>query len=100
MNRFESVPVKGENVDKYVHATFYFVFTFFWFGYIKYKRALSLNKQLLYVFTGAVLYGILMEICQGLFTNDRSADLKDVVANTSGSAIAILLFWLINRQKK
>lgn len=99
MNKFDSVPVQGHDVDKYVHGTFYFIFTFLWFGLLKYCKSYSLKKQLWIVFITAVLYGILMEICQSLFTNDRSADVNDVIANTSGSAIAILTLWLINKKK-
>jgi VanZ family protein len=71
-----------------------------WYRSLKYSGWQNRNKQLLAAFITAVLFGILMEICQGLFTIDRSADLQDVVANTSGSAIAVLVFWLINKLKK
>lgn len=100
MNKFDSVPVKSPNADKYVHATFYFVFTFLWFGFLKHDRLLSLKKQLLSIFSAAVLYGVLMEICQSLFTTDRSADIEDALANTTGSAIAVLIFWFINKNKQ
>jgi VanZ family protein len=99
MNNFEAVPLEGPDIDKYVHGTFYFVFTFLWFYYFKFK-SWSLNKRLVLVFIIAVLFGIAMEICQSLFTDDRSADLKDVLANTTGSAIAVVVLWLLNKQKK
>lgn len=100
MNKFDGVPVKGPNVDKYVHSIFYFIFTFFWYKSLKYYKSYSLKKTLWVVFVIAVFYGILMEVCQSLFTNDRSADTEDVLANTTGSAIAVLLFWFINKIKK
>lgn len=85
--------------DKTVHFAFYFVFVVLWAlsfsGHYSDKRKLRLS-----VLLAAVLYGILIEICQGLFTKNRSADIVDILANTAGAATAVLTLWLINRNKK
>ena len=48
----------------------------------------------------AVVYGVIIEICQGLFTADRSADIMDALANTAGSALAVLVLWFLKKKKQ
>ena len=83
--------------DKIVHCAFYFVLTFLLYKNYKIKMGV-IKKAWLYAFLTAVSYGIIIEICQGVFTAERSADPMDALANTSGSALAIFMLWL--RQKK
>lgn len=102
MNNFKAVSLEGGSVDKYAHFTFYFIFTILWCLYLKCKdadRKLTQSKRIL-VFTIAVVLGILIEIGQGAFTDDRNADISDVIANTSGSAVAILVIWLLSKKKQ
>lgn len=102
MNNFRAVPLEGGYTDKYAHFTFYFVFTILWFLYFK-SVAVAVNQTKsirIVVFSVAVVLGIAIEICQGLFTKDRSADITDVAANTLGSAVAILILWLLNKRKQ
>lgn len=98
MDTFSSVDTfTFEYKDKVLHGVFYFVFTLFWFLFFRNTRH---GKNLkLKVFLFAVAYGIMIEICQGLFTTERSADVFDVVANTTGSALAILVLWLADNKK-
>jgi len=85
--------------DKTVHFFFYFVFVVLWV--LSFSRQYSDKRKLrLSVLLAAVFYGILIEICQGLFTKNRSADILDVLANSAGAATAVLVLWLINRNKK
>jgi VanZ family protein len=65
--------------DKYIHFTFYFFFVIFWCIYF------NIIKKVRYILFAAIGFGILMEICQGLFTKTRSPDLYDVVANSVGA---------------
>lgn len=85
--------------DKIVHFTFYFVFTFLLYKDYKLKMG-GVKKAWLWAFLTAISYGIIIEICQGLFTDERSADSMDALANTSGSALAIFVLWLRQKQKK
>jgi VanZ family protein len=75
-----------KNQDKIVHFTFYFVFTLLWFGVL--KQVNTSKKELLAVVIIAILYGLTMEVCQGIFTNYRNPDVWDVVANGFGSISA------------
>lgn len=87
------------NKDKIVHFIFYFVFTILLYKDYKVKTG-SIKKAWLFAFATAVGYGIVIEICQGLFTAERSADVMDAVANTSGSVLAIFALWLREKRKK
>lgn len=87
------------NKDKIVHFIFYFVFTLLLYKDYKVKAG-SVKKAFIYAFATAVSYGVIIEICQKLFTDGRNADAMDVIANTSGSAFAILMLWLRQKRKK
>ena len=85
--------------DKIVHFIFYFVLTLLLSKTYRLKVA-TMQKAWLYAFATAVVYGILIEICQGLFTKSRSGDAIDALANTSGSAFAIFTLWFLWKRKK
>ncbi|WP_290840695.1 VanZ family protein [Flavobacterium sp.] len=91
-----SVNVSG--VDKYVHATFHFVFVVLWFNYLRVEG--RQNKTVLHAVILSLAYGILIEIAQGLFTATRQADPKDVAANTAGAIIAAILLFSYNTYTK
>jgi len=99
MHNFDSVPVHDGYTDKYVHCTFYFVFTVLWYMFLKTGTAVNTKKHRLWAFLLAVIYGIFIEGCQQFFTHDRSADITDVAANTTGAALAVLVLWLLNKRK-
>lgn len=99
LTSFKKLPSIGvKSADKYVHFTFYFVFTILWFLYFN-NKPLNSNKSSIAlvtkVFFVAVLYGIGIEIAQSLFTTTRKGDVLDVIANTSGAlgAVFILVLW-------
>ncbi|WP_298222133.1 VanZ family protein [Flavobacterium sp.] len=88
--RFKSLPKIGlSGADKYVHVILYFVFTSLWSFYLKAKASFS-NASLVKVVFAAIVYGSAIEIAQGLFTTTRKADIMDVLANTSGSILAVM----------
>lgn len=72
--------------DKYVHFLFYLLFTFLW--------GIALNstelKRSISILVSAILYGILIEIAQGLFTVNRQPDFFDVIANSCGALVGWL----------
>ncbi len=88
--RVGELPVpKISNIDKLEHMFSYLVLTFLWL------LALGKTKTArLLIIIICIIYGITIEILQGLLTNYRSAELLDVVANTLGILLAILIFWL------
>lgn len=92
---FNTLPDFGvKSADKYVHFTFHFGFTILWVLYLITKKSDTkqiLKSVLIKVFIASLLYGIVIEIAQSLFTTTREGDVFDVLANTSGSITAVLL---------
>lgn len=85
------------NKDKYVHFTFYFVFVSVWYLYLNKMNPISRNKWM--VLIAAISFGILMEICQGVFTTTRSPDVLDVIANSVGAIFGLLFITTILKNK-
>ena len=78
-------------MDKYVHFTFHFVFTMLWSGYFfRIQKELEI-KTVLKVFITSVAYGILIEFLQSAITISRKGDVMDVLANTTGATIAVIM---------
>lgn len=100
-NAFSDIATfKIPHKDKYVHFFFYFVFTLLWYFFIKDRMAVSRKKVRVIIFIIAFSYGIVIEILQKFIAHNRSADVMDVLANTLGSAMAVLFVWLFERNKK
>ena len=75
------IPIK--NIDKFFHFSAYFTLTLSWLYALKGKRAVLKIVILL------ILYGILLEFAQEWFTQDRTKDMFDALANTVGIIIAV-----------
>ena len=80
-------------LDKWVHATIFFVLVVLLMrGMIfTYPRAAH-RTVALFALAIAIPYGGLLEIMQGAFFADRSADPYDFIANSFGAACGVLLY--------
>ncbi len=77
--------------DKLGHSVFHFVLTTLWYFYFYFKKANnSLKMALLYAFSFSLIFGILIELAQAIFTTSRKADVLDVLANSIGGIIAVI----------
>ena len=94
---FNSVPkVKVVGSDKVVHFLFYLVFVIFW-SLAKKQSYFKINYSLLIVII-AIVFGIIIEILQGVLTKTRQADFYDVVANSLGAIVGcVVLFCVKNK---
>jgi VanZ family protein len=96
-----SIPVvKIQNLDKVVHASFHFVFTGLWFLYFQKQFVkIKFQKLILVCFSFSVIFGILIEIAQSLFTTTRNGDVLDVLSNTTGAfiAVGVLVYYFKNK---
>ena len=95
---FSNLPNVGiENADKYVHFTFHFVFVNLWFLYFNYKNQKNIIKLGIFIFISSVLFGVLIELVQRVFTITRKGDFLDILANISGafSALALILIYCL-----
>jgi len=81
------------NKDKLLHGVFYFGFTVLWALFFKTRP--MVKKPILLGFIFAVVYGIIIEICQAFFTTNRSGDVLDALANTMGAAVAVIVLRML-----
>ena len=88
------MPKFEKNTDKLGHMFFHFGITTLWYLYFKHK-IINTKKAALQAFLFSFVYGILIEIAQGLFTTTRSADILDVAANATGAllVVGIVMFY-------
>ncbi len=76
--------------DKGLHLFAYFILSSSWFFAVKsshFKIIKKVNIGLL-----VLVFSIILELLQGTFTNYRTADYYDIVANAFGIIIAIVSF--------
>lgn len=94
---FRKIPkITIENSDKYVHFTFYFVFTFLL--YVNFFQKWKTIKSILYSVLIAIIYGIIIEGLQELLTQTRKAEINDVFFNILGTLTGAFLT-LIGRKR-
>lgn len=87
--------------DKLVHILVYFVLVNLWLLYLYISNECHLQKKrILILLFSILLYGIIIEIFQGLFTVSRSADILDVASNLVGSLLGIYFFKNVKHKLK
>jgi len=82
--------LKIKSSDKYLHALAYFTLSSIWYFALQ-DKIKKLSFKIL-VIVSLIFYGIILEALQGSFTNYRTADLFDVIANIFGIVIATMIF--------
>jgi len=97
LNNMPNIEVPGK--DKTIHFLFYFVLTLIWNFALQKKY---INWALKYIIVFFVIgYGIVIEVLQGVLTKNRQADVYDVIANSAGTIVAlIVIIWLKNKTFK
>ena len=81
------------HMDKAVHFTFYFVMVLLAF-LASIKKELQVNgmlKLLWYIVLFAIVYGIIIEVIQHVATDNRHGDSLDVLANSIGAIVGMLV---------
>lgn len=95
--KLTNVPDVGVDFgDKIFHFLAYFVLTFLWFGAFLYNFNFKKSKAITYASIFSVFFGIVIEVLQGTITAYRSLDIYDVVANTFGVLLAVVIIALKN----
>lgn len=90
---FKKLPsIGGAQADKFVHFGFHFVFCVLWLLYARkaYPKA-NAKQRVWVVFVVAVAFGTALELFQEFFTQTRSADIIDILANTAGALGGVML---------
>lgn len=74
--------------DKVIHAIIFAALTFVgYFAYTKYQNRL---------YWGIVIYGAVIEVLQGVYTQTRHASIGDWIANIIGVLLCVILIHLLN----
>ena len=95
--RLTDVPDIGISFgDKIFHFLAYFVLAFLWFGAWSYNFSFKKRKAIIYASVFSVVFGIVIEVLQDTLTAYRALDIYDVIANTSGVLLAVLVIALKN----
>ncbi|MEN8702626.1 MAG: VanZ family protein [Polaribacter sp.] len=83
-----------KNIDKVYHSTAYFSLALAWLiSFYKEK-----NTKIIIVFA-CIFFGIIIEVIQSKFTNHRTGDSLDIIANSVGVLLALLFFNLVLKKK-
>lgn len=93
------------NADKLGHFIFYFVAAVLGCFFIREqtKGVLRQTKAILIIGVTVIIYGIIIEVIQGVLTVDRTGDIYDALANSIGAlcgAVTIKLLFSGKRQLK
>jgi VanZ family protein len=83
--------------DKIFHSLSYIVLTVLWYYTLYYNFKFNKRTALIYAVVLSVIFGIVIEILQGVVTTYRSSDINDVFANGFGSILAALVIVLKNK---
>lgn len=87
------VPQSFYGLDKAVHFIMFGAWTFF-FGIFRFLKE---NYKLFSVFIVGVLFGITIEVLQHFLPTGRSFELYDLLADFSGTAVAILVLYILSK---
>ncbi|MFO7720104.1 MAG: VanZ family protein [Gillisia sp.] len=79
--------------DKMLHLGAYFGMSFIWmlFYLLKVERKQNYSTAFIIISVLVIFFGMLIEVLQGALTTYRQPDWADVVANSIGVLIALLL---------
>jgi len=89
LSNFDNAPkFSFVHMDKLIHCIIYFIFYFLVFNTTKVYK---LKKSLIISIIFSVGFGILIEICQPIFTLYRQFDVLDILANTAGVFLMVIL---------
>jgi VanZ family protein len=90
-------PAKINVSDKTIHAFAYFLLTLSWL--LTYKNKASKLKISILIIVLIIFYGIIIEVLQGIVTNNRQPEINDLIANLVGILLAFTIFKMVLQKK-
>ncbi|MDK2978947.1 MAG: hypothetical protein PWP52_1661 [Bacteroidales bacterium] len=82
-------------MDKVIHMFMYFILSLTILASLIRSGKRKKMDHIIITFVWVVSYGMLMEVFQFYLTQTRSADILDILANTTGCILAILIYHYI-----
>ena len=95
---FKKLPDVGISfADKIFHSLTYTLLAFLWFNTLVFQFKMGNKKAIIYASAISIVFGMIVEVLQGVFTSTRHADVLDVLANSLGVLFMACLLLLKNR---
>ena len=91
-------PIQISNLDKIEHLIAYFSLGLSWLLVFKEHKKFSYKNYLIVLI--CVFYGIIIEVLQTTLTSYREGSLLDIIANTVGVLLALLIFNKVFEKKQ
>ena len=82
--------------DKTYHLIAYFLLMLSWL-YAFFKKE-KFQKHVKYIILACFIFGIIIEILQGVITSYRTASYLDILANTIGVLLAVVIFHVFEKK--
>ena len=82
--------------DKTYHLIAYFLLMLSWL-YAFFKKE-KFQEYVKYIILGCFIFGIIIEILQGIITSYRTASFLDILANTIGVLLAVVIFHVFEKK--
>ena len=82
--------------DKTYHLIAYFLLMLSWL-YAFFKKE-KFQEHVKYIILGCFIFGIIIEILQGIITSYRTASYLDILANTIGVLLAVEFFTFLKKK--
>ena len=82
--------------DKTYHLIAYFLLMLSWL-YAFFKKE-KFQEYVKYIILGCFIFGIIIEILQGIITSYRTASYLDILANTIGVLLAVVIFHVFEKK--
>jgi VanZ family protein len=90
LDSFSEINIPINNSDKFFHSIAYFFLALSWFFAV--EKSHSIIKYKIVVVFFVIIFGIIIEVLQSSLTTYRTADYYDIMANSFGILIAMVLF--------
>lgn len=85
--------------DKLIHFTAYAFLVFIWFLFLlASSKHIRYIKTLIIIALFSFIYGIIIEILQGVIVFSRQADFQDIIANFAGISFSFLILVLLRKK--
>lgn len=94
-------PVNIPHFDKYLHVIIHWGLSFIWLTYLFLgDQSHFSSKYVVLALISCFFYGIIVEAFQHWFTETRTFDFFDIVANAAGEFLGLLSFRVVRKKMR
>lgn len=86
-------------MDKSIHVAIHWILCLIWLFYVHITDQYhTSSKNVFVILIACFFYGLLIEVSQHLFTQFRTFDVFDILANGIGDLMGLLTFWIVKKK--